>query len=129
MLFFGNIVKNIDNYRELRDCALRITAFLDILGKKEFSRTDVDYESVNGAYYNSQNAVNIVGYFNNEYYRFGVVFIYQNGTLSNVYNTLGFELTDEKETPIIVDKEIFKTNGSVVTREYISVTEDGWIND
>jgi hypothetical protein len=30
-----------------------------------------------------------VGYFNNEYYRFGVVFIYKNGTLSNVYNTLG----------------------------------------
>jgi len=24
MLFFGNIVKNSDNYRELTDCALRI---------------------------------------------------------------------------------------------------------
>jgi hypothetical protein len=24
MLFFGNIVKNYDNYKELQDCALRI---------------------------------------------------------------------------------------------------------
>jgi hypothetical protein len=24
MLFFGNIVKNSDNYKELTDCALRI---------------------------------------------------------------------------------------------------------
>jgi hypothetical protein len=37
---------------------------------------------------------NNVGYFNEEYYRFGVVFIYQNGTLSNVYNTLGLSLNE-----------------------------------
>jgi hypothetical protein len=36
---------------------------------------------------------NLTGYFNNEYYRFGVVFIYKNGSLSSVYNTLGGILT------------------------------------
>jgi hypothetical protein len=36
-----------------------------------------------------------VGYFNNEYYRFGVVFIYENGTLSNVYNTVGYDMNKE----------------------------------
>jgi hypothetical protein len=30
MLFFGNIVKNTDNYKELQDCALRITPELKI---------------------------------------------------------------------------------------------------
>jgi len=30
MLFFGNIVKNTDNYKELSDCALRIIPSLEI---------------------------------------------------------------------------------------------------
>jgi hypothetical protein len=52
-----------------------------------------DYEYLGSeGYYNSKTIYNKVGYFNNEYYRFGVVYIYQNGTLSNVYNTLGGEI-------------------------------------
>ena len=38
------------------------------------------------------NIYNKTGYAPDEYYRFGVVFIYQNGTLSNVYNTVGGDL-------------------------------------
>jgi len=49
---------------------------------------------LDSGYYNSLNMYNKVGYHNKEYYRFGVVFIYQNGTLSNVYNVLGGDLKD-----------------------------------
>jgi hypothetical protein len=50
--------------------------------------------SSNNGYYSSFNIYNKVGYFNNEYYRFGVVYIYEDGTLSSVYSTLGYDMND-----------------------------------
>jgi hypothetical protein len=50
--------------------------------------------SKDNGYYSSYNIYNKVGYFNNEYYRFGVVYIYEDGTLSNVYSTLGYDMND-----------------------------------
>jgi len=52
-----------------------------------------------------------VGYFNKEYYRFGVVYIYQNGTLSNVYNTLGLRLNSSTKTNYI--GELYETTGAI----------------
>jgi len=76
MLFFGNIEKNTDNYRELTDLALRIVPQLNVVNN--FDKLDSNYYSENGdcTYYNSLNIYNKTGYFNQEYYRFGVVFIY-----------------------------------------------------
>jgi len=63
---------------------------------------------------------NLTGYFNNEYYRFGVVFIYNNGTLSSVYNTLGGVLT---EAPISYNSStntLYQdSNSPVLVRKYI----------
>jgi len=75
MLFFGNIVKNVDNYKELTDCALRI---IPELKNNTLDVVDNNYNSINSSfgYYDSLNMYNKVGYFNQEYYRFGVVFIY-----------------------------------------------------
>jgi hypothetical protein len=95
MLFFGNIVKNSDNYKELQDCALRIIPTIEEDTTVSKIRMDIDYNNnSNFGYYSSFNVYNSVGYFNNEYYRFGVVFIYENGTLSNVYNTVGYDLKE-----------------------------------
>jgi hypothetical protein len=76
MLFFGNIVKNTDNYRELTDLALRIVPQLNVV--KNFDSLNDSYLSTSGdsAYYNTLNIYNKTGYFNQEFYRFGVVFIY-----------------------------------------------------
>ena len=66
MLFFGNIHKNTDNYKELQDCALRIIPKLEISSIKNI---DNDYK-INGttsAYYNATNMYNNTGYFNREY--------------------------------------------------------------
>ena len=75
MLFFGNIVKNADNYKELSDCALRI---VPELVKNTLTIPDNAYNCSDPSYgyYGSTNMYNNVGYFNEEYYRFGVVFIY-----------------------------------------------------
>ena len=87
MLFFANIVKTVDDYKELQDCALRIVPTFE---KITDIKIQLDYSDNDNTYYNSKNMYEKVGYFNDEYYRYGVVFIYENGTLSNVYNTVGY---------------------------------------
>ena len=125
MLFFGNIVKNSDNYRELQDCALRIIPYI-----VEQSINIVDnnyYEGIDSGYYNSENIYNKTGYFNKEFYRFGVVFIYQNGTLSNVYNTLGYNLN--KDVTINYKENLYTTvSEGFLRRNYIKVDDFGWIS-
>ena len=137
MLFFGNIVKNTDNYKELTDCALRIVPSIHC--KNDFKSMKWDYTSPDGqyAYYNSKNIYDNTGYFDQEYYRFGIVFIYQNGTLSNVYNTLGCELTNNnnlyyKETKDNTTEDNLFTkdiNELVLNRNYIEVDDRGWIKN
>ena len=128
MLFFGNIVKNTDNYKELQDCALRIVPEL----------YDKDIENINnkyttgGCYYDSKNIYNNVGYFNQELYRFGVVFIYKNGTLSNVYNTLGGKIENNNSLqntyPLF---NYLKENEEIYARErnFIKIDDFGWIEE
>ena len=128
MLFFGNIVKNSDNYRELTDCALRIIPEIQV--NNNFKTVDNQYDPLDAGagYYSSTNMYNNVGYFSQEYYRFGVVFIYQNGTLSNVYNTLGYDLNPNSPKPHCT-KPIFSEEGPVLIRQYIQIDDEGWIND
>ena len=126
MLFFGNIVKNTDNYKELSDCALRIIPSLEI---QSLPQVNNSYNSNNGnyGYYDSKNIYNKVGYFDQEYYRFGVVFIYQNGTLSNVYNTVGTVLKSNDSLEYN-DGNLFTEVNNVLSRNYIEVDDRGWIN-
>ena len=134
MLFFGNIVKNTDNYKELSDLALRIVPQLNVVDN--FDKLDTSYYPKNGdyTYYNSLNIYNKTGYFNQEYYRFGVVFIYQNGTLSNVYNTLGGTLDINiplgiKQKDGSEDADIYTIDGAMLFRNYIKVDDYGWVKD
>ena len=125
ILFFGNVTKNVDNYKELQDLALRIIPSIEI---SSINNIDNDYSSDSSdfGYYNSYNMYNKVGYMDQEYYRFGVVFIYQDGTLSNVYNTLGLTLSEiPTVTNCIVDIE--KEENDTKIRQYIQCDDDGWI--
>ena len=127
MLFFGNIVKNIDNYKELQDCALRIIPRIVKSNLNNVSTNNYSTTSGEG-YYNSQNIYNKTGYFNQEYYRFGIVFIYNNGTLSNVYNTLGYEISDNSSN-IKYTGKIFEQSGFIYNRKYINIDDYGWIRN
>ena len=130
MLFFGNIVKNTDNYKELSDCALRIIPTLEV---NTLNNVDIDYEPTNNdcGYYNSYNMYNKVGYFNKEYYRFGVVFIYNNGTLSNVYNTIGRTLKETDSSEYLIPELYIREgeNDFLLKRNYIKVDDFGWVAD
>ena len=127
MLFFGNIVKNSDNYKELTDLALRIVPKLNVV--QNFDTVNEQYVSDSGdfGYYNSLNIYNKTGYFNQEYYRFGVVFIYQNGTLSNVYNTLGGSLTLDQSNILSLKGNLYDVNGALLIRNYIKIDDNGWV--
>ena len=127
ILFFGNIVKNTDNYKELIDCSLRI---IPSLISKNFSALDTDYMPTGGeyGYYDSYNMYNNVGYFDQEYYRFGVVYIYNNGTLSNVYNTFGYDLKMAYDIPSCkVNFYEQENNSPILYRKYIKIDDLGWI--
>ena len=132
MLFFGNIVKNTDDYKELIDCALKIIPNFNIVQFKNMS--NYYNNSLNKGYYDSNNMYNYVGYMDNEFYRFGVVFIYNNGTLSSVYNTLGYSLID-KQTPnnIISQKEntnlIYDYSSSQLKRRYLQYDDNNWVQN
>lgn len=126
MLFFGNITQNTDNYKELSDLSLRI---VPTINKQSLEQPNNSYEGAEG-YYNSFNMYYKVGYFNQEFYSFGIVYIYNNGTLSNVYPTLGYVIGDTK---IDIDKipiyNEIEGNETFLSRNYIEVDNDGWIKD
>lgn len=126
MLFFGNITQNTDNYKELSDLSLRI---VPTINKQSLQQPNNSYEGAEG-YYNPFNMYYKVGYFNQEFYSFGIVYIYNNGTLSNVYPTLGYIIGDTK---IDIDKipiyNEIEGNKTFLSRNYIEVDNDGWIKD
>lgn len=129
MLFLGNIVKNADNYKELQDCALRIIPKCE-KGDKVESSQDYSMSSNNG-YYSSFNIYNKVGYFNNEYYRFGVVYIYEDGTLSSVYSTLGYDMNDGNISLSDTGRRLYEDSQENAImpeiRRYIKIDENGWV--
>lgn len=90
-LFMGNLQKTYINYSELTDLSLRIVPTLNI--------EQSDYKSENSVLNANPNKIyNKVGYWGREIYRFGIVYIYNNNTLSPVFNILGNEYTEEDNT-------------------------------
>lgn len=111
MLFLGNIHKATINYKELTDISLRFLPHLSSnhnIGYVNDTYTDTSNEQYNYEYYNTYNIYNRLGYWNSEIYRFGVVYILEDYSLSPVFNVRGtFKLTDnpQYEDFAFADKE------------------------
>ena len=89
MLFMGNINKAEIPYKELADLSLRFYPILyqgDNIGfvNENYQDTSGKYE-----YYNVNNIYYKLGYWNDEIYRFGVVYIMKDFSLSPVFNIRG----------------------------------------
>ena len=131
MLFMGNVSQLTDNYKELSDISLRI---IPCLAKQNLDTVTNSYQASDPGYYSSENMYNKVGYFNQEFYSFGIVYIYNNGTLSNVYPTLGLELKDDGWSPnitSILEEEKTTTGETIpglIKRNYIPIDNQGWID-
>ncbi len=102
-LFLGNVQKHYIEYENLKDLSLRIYP--------KFVRTSE--EIINNT---PSNIYNFVGYWPEEFYRFGIVYIYNNNTESPVFNIRGII---DGSIPSI--EEIYDETGE---RYYLQITED-----
>lgn len=93
ILFLGNISSYQQNMKDLQQIAWMITP--SFINDKKVGEINKDYdfsESVQG-YYNVKNVYNYTGYWPDEYYRFGIAFIYDNNLISQVFNIQGADLS------------------------------------
>lgn len=119
MLFFGNIASENIPYKELADLSLRFTPSL----KEEDYPSEITptYNILTSekGYVDPVFTYNKTGYWTNEIYRLGVVYILPNGKLSPVFNIRGgFNITAK---PTWSNIDIYTTDG---TRNYINYDEN-----
>ena len=114
MLFMGNVQKFSIDYENLADISLRM-----------FPRIILDKDNKTNEYYNPQNVCDNVGYWNQEIYRFGIVYIFNNNTLSPVFNILGVNgLSNEKYLIIDSNNDKYKIyRGDTSERAYLAYDE------
>lgn len=89
MLFLGNVHKPEIPYEELSDLSLR---FLPYLKEEDYElQMDQNYNisSNNLGYYDPNIIYNKTGYWDQEIYRLGIVYILNDGSLSPVFNIRG----------------------------------------
>lgn len=121
-LFFANIKEPDLLYKDLTDVSLHLNPYVKkILAKDKIGHIsqkdyteDSDIEEkpeqhiFKGEYYNTKNIYYNVGYWNDEYYRLGIVYINKDGSLSPVFNLpggeiKGFAFQDKEQKPIKED--------------------------
>jgi hypothetical protein len=101
MLFFGNVSKPTIPYQEFEDLSLRIHPKISNninIGDLNYVYDPVDGVKENIAYYNMKNCYKYTGYWNNEIYRLGIVYIMKDDSLSPVFNVRGCNNLDSTTT-------------------------------
>ena len=126
MLFFANVDKPTIPYKDLEDLSLRILPGIsndNNIGCLNDDYSPSDGNSENIEYYNMKNVYNYTGYWNNEIYRVGVVYILKDDSLSPVFNIRGCdnltESTNFLNIPMYSDADKTKRN-------YIPLNESGF---
>ncbi len=118
-LFLGNLHKPDIDYQELQDISLR---FFPQLTRENYnsSLTNEYLGSVKGSYYDPLTIYNKVGYWPGEIYRFGIVYILEDGSLSPVFNIRGTGNLN-LNTQYKYNLDFFDKDG---TRKYITYSEE-----
>lgn len=118
MLFLGNVQKQEIPYKELSDLSLR---FLPKVEYEEFNHNVSEHYDIitkDRGYYDEKNIYYKVGYFPDQIYRFGIVYILKNGELSPVFNIRGLDnISDNSE---YYDYPLYKEGN----RYYINIDEE-----
>lgn len=126
MLFLGNVHKPDIPYLELSDLSLRLKLQLNASESNNIGFVNEKYQDPSGQYeyYNANNIYYKLGYWNNEIYRFGIVYILNDYTLSPVFNLRGVkELTT---STVYSDYDLYLDDGS---RNYISYNKETFALD
>lgn len=131
MLFLGNSCKPDMMYKDLSDISLRLLPYLiesdseRFIGKTSYDYSDLSDQSYSHEYYNTLNIYNKVGYWNEEIYRFGVVYIMRDGSLSPVYNIRGKNGIPKFEElqSAYLQSDLWKYENNEKVRNYIPIDE------
>lgn len=131
MLFLGNSCKPDMMYKDLSDISLRLLPYLiesdseRFIGKTSYDYSDLSDQSYSHEYYNTLNIYNKVGYWNEEIYRFGVVYIMKDGSLSPVYNIRGKNGIPKFEElqSAYLQNDLWKYENNKKVRNYIPIDE------
>lgn len=122
MLFLGNVSHENILYKELADLSLY---FLPKIQLESIGYVDENYEDKTRKYeyYNANNIYNKLGYWNDEIYRFGVVYILPDYSLSPVFNVRGIDILNEKPA-YSKDEEL--SPGDKNNRTYIEIDKTNY---
>lgn len=131
MLFLGNSCKPDMMYKDLSDISLRLLPYLiesdseRFIGKTSYDYSDLSDQSYSHEYYNTLYIYNKVGYWNEEIYRFGVVYIMKDGSLSPVYNIRGKNGIPKFEElqSAYLQSDLWKYENNEKVRNYIPIDE------
>lgn len=91
MLFLGNVKKPNIPYQELQDISLRFLPFLNNTSYDLEIDKQYNISSLINGYYDPNYIYDKVGYWNHELYRFGIVYILSDNSLTPVFNIRGAE--------------------------------------
>ena len=115
-LFLGNVQEQYVDYEQLKNLALNIYPKENtngLIGNVDYLYNDVSTHNPYG-YYNAKNIYYYTGYWPEEYYRFGIVFILNNYSLSSVFNIRGRKLWEGLPS-------------SIENIEHVKYDDDGFI--
>ena len=135
MLFLGNTGQADIMYKDLTDISLRMLPYLhkdsvdELIGNLDENYIDNSTAKNTGMYYNTNNIYYNLGYWDEEIYRLGVVYIFNNGSVSPVYNIRGRDKIPLKNKVLTsYDLTNYKIiNEETNERQYISVQEGTYL--
>lgn len=88
MLFLGNVQEYINYDPEIKQNTLE-SLYIYWTNDNEIPANKTDYSNTE-EYYKNDNIYNYLGYWPDEFYRLGIVYIYKDGSHSVVYNMTGY---------------------------------------
>lgn len=128
MLFLGNISSSTSDYKALQEIAYKVKVTLKQSDNSVgWVKADYKTENKGSEYYDPKNIYSFLGYWPEEFYRFGIVFIRDDDTVTPAFNIIGksFKNIDDSTDPnidiewdnfanenyIVKDKEFYNKNG------------------
>lgn len=124
MLFMGNVKRNEIPYKELADLSLRF--YPKITQAESIGWVDHEYKDATGKYeyYNVNNIYYRLGYWDDEIYRFGVVYIMNDYSLSPVFNIRGRDLIDGNTITVesVYENESNKRKYIPIDKQYAAIS-------
>lgn len=121
-LFLANVHKPDIPYRELQDLSLRFLPYL----KQEIYTVDIDQNynisTSNKGYIDPLFIYNKTGYWGNEIYRLGIVYILPNGELSPVFNIRGgYNITEFGQSETQAEMVLLEENPQYIDSQYANI--------